>query len=182
VIDRWPSTTHRGGYAIHPSFDLEQTYDRYAKLLFSIAYSVLDDRADAEDCVHDTVLRMWKNPRAYDAARGALKSLLVVAVRNASISLLRKRTRHKQIEQTLAPDQGAQEFEIPDYLERSVLRDALRMLPPEQWDVVRLGYFEYLTHLEIAQRLGVPLGTVKSRITLAIRRLASAMPARENTR
>lgn len=181
MITRWPSTAQRWGYAIHPSFDLGQTYDRYAKLLFSIAFSVLGDRADAEDCVHDTVLRIWKNPRAYDAVRGELKSLLVVAVRNAAISLLRKRTRHKQIEETLVPGQGAQEFEIPDYLEQAGLRHALRRLPPEQWDVVRLGYFEHLTHVEIAQQLGVPLGTVKSRIALAIRRLASAMSAREST-
>jgi RNA polymerase sigma-70 factor (ECF subfamily) len=162
-------------------FDLAQTYDSYARLLFSIAYSVLGDRGDAEDCVHDTLLRIWKNPGSYSEARGEFKSFLVVAVRNAAISMLRRRTRHKEIETALPQPPSQEEFEIHDHLERSRLHSALRALPDEQREVLQLGYFEHLTHVQIAQHLHLPLGTVKSRIDLAIRKLASAMPAHESS-
>ena len=180
MIASWASTHLARGLDIgeQSSFSLEDAYDRYARLLFSVAYSVLADRTDAEDCVHDTLLAAWQKPRAYDAARGELKSFLVVAVRNAAISLLRKRARRKAIDENLPAQSESDSFEIPDYLEQSQLREALRALPADQLEVMRLGYFEYLTHVQIAQRLQLPLGTVKSRISLALRKLASAMPPR----
>ena len=176
VTARWPSAGVRERSALVGPFDLAAAYDRYGRLLYSVAYAVLEERADAEDCLHETLLRVWKNPHSYSAARGELKSFLVVAVRNGAISMLRKRTRHKEIEATLPQEQSATEFEVPDYIQRSQLYSALRSLPNEQWEVVRLGYFEYLTHFQIAERLGLPLGTVKSRIALAMRKLAMTVP------
>ena len=181
MIAHWPGNALRERSASVRPFDLAQTYDRYARLLFSIAFSVLGDRADAEDCVHDTLLRTWKNPRSYDEARGELKRFLIVAVRNAAISMLRKRTRHREIEEMLPRDTSVAEPEIPDYLERSHLYGALRALPPELAQVVQLGYFEHQTHVQIATNLQLPLGTVKSRIALAIRKLAAAMPPAERS-
>lgn len=179
MIAHWPKAVERGGYAIEPRFDLEQTYDRHAKLLFSIAYSVLSDRNDAEDCVHDTLLRIWKNPKSYDPQRGELKSFLAVSVRNAAITMQRNTLRRTEIQKRLPLQEGTEELEIPDYLEQTNLREALGALPAEQWNVLRLAYFEHLTHVEIADRLALPLGTVKSRIALAIRRLHAALPPRE---
>ena len=178
MIGHWPRSATRERSGLVRPFDLGQTYDRYARLLYSIAYSVLGDRGDAEDCVHDTLLRVWRNPQSYDESRGELKPLLVVAVRNAAITLLRRRTRHREIEETLPRETSTAELEIPDYLERSQLAGALRALPAQLAQVVQLGYFEHLTHVQIAARLELPLGTVKSRIALAIRQLAQAMPAK----
>ena len=177
MIAHWPSAT-RSEVTLAHAFDLERTYDRYAKLLFSIAYAVVHDRADAEDCVHDTLLKIWKSPESYDEARGDLKSFLAVAVRNAAISLLRKRARRQDIEKRLPAISEAEEPPVLDYLEQSSLRSALQSLPPDQWSVLRLAYFEHLTHVQIAERLELPLGTVKSRIALAIRKLHNSMPPR----
>lgn len=182
MIARWPHSAVRQRSVAAEVFDLEQTYDRYVRLLFAISYSVLGDRADAEDCVHDTLLRVWKTPGSYSEARGDLRSFLIVAVRNAAISMLRKRKRHKAIETGLPQPPSQEEFEIPDHLERSRLYSALHALPAEQREVLQLGYFEHLTHVQIAQRLHLPLGTVKSRIALAIRKLAISMPAQESSR
>ena len=182
MIARWPDSTARERSAAVRPFDLGQTYDRYARLLYSVAFSVLGNRGDAEDCVHDALLHVWKNPQSYNASRGELKSFLVVAVRNAAITLLRRRTRHREIEETLPQETTVAELEIPDYLEHSQLAAALRALPAQLTQVVQLGYFEHLTHVQIAARLELPLGTVKSRIALAIRQLAHAMPAKERSR
>lgn len=150
-------------------------------MLFSIAYSVLCDRADAEDCVHDTLLRIWKSPQSYNPLRGQLKSFLAVAVRNAAITMRRDGLRHLEIEKRLPRDEAAEEPQIPDYLERSHLKAALQSLPQEQWSVLRLAYFGHLTQSQIAQRLDLPVGTVKSRIALAMRKLHSLMPPREGS-
>ncbi len=169
-----------GGSAIErPVFDLEVTYDRYGRLLYSVAYSVLQDAGDAEDCVHDTLLRLWKSSLSYDAGRGGLKTFLVVAVRNASISLKRTSACHARIEQRLNAAVPVDEFDAPDFVERSHLASALRALPAEQWEALRLAYYEHLTHAEVAERLALPLGTVKSRIALAMRKLQTLMPPRE---
>lgn len=183
-----------GGFTIHEPTDailaqdfaarrgdaLARVYDRYAPLLFTIALGVLNDRGAAEDCVHDTLLRIWSGGAGYDPGRGGLKPFLTVAVRNAAISEVRTAQRRRDIEKRLPVQAVEEAFEIPDYLERSQLAAALRALPREQWDALRLAYFEHLTHPEIARRLGIPLGTIKSRISLAIRKLHDVMTA-ENT-
>ena len=183
TIARWPSfpiTVGSGGYAIeNPVLDVESAYDRYGRLLFSVAYSVLQNTGDAEDCVHDALLRLWKNPEGYDSRRGELKTFLVVAVRNLAITRMRASSRHSRIEQRLNHSEPVEEMHVPDFLERSHLASALRSLPPEQWEALRLAYYEHLTHVEIAERLALPLGTVKSRIALAVRKLQTLMPPRE---
>ncbi|MEO6913797.1 MAG: sigma-70 family RNA polymerase sigma factor, partial [Candidatus Baltobacteraceae bacterium] len=112
---------------------------------------------------------------------GQIKSFLAVAVRNAAITMRRDGLRHTNMEKRLPIEEITQDPEMPDYLERSYLKAAIQSLPEEQWSVLRLAYFGHLTHVEIAKRLEVPVGTVKSRIALAIRKLRSVMPPREGS-
>lgn len=155
----------------------ERAYSRYTPLLVSIAYAVLGDRMEAEDCAHDTLLRIWKDPASYQRGRGNLRTFLTVCVRNDAISRLRAAKRHAEIIAAQPPEPQRESFEIPDYLQRSQLIAALRDLPAEQQEPLRLSFFGYLTHEQIAKRLNLPLGTVKSRISLALRKLRAAMPA-----
>ena len=154
---------------------IEAAYREHRRLLYTVAYNVLGNAAEAEDCVHDALLRVWKTADAYDAARGNLRSFLVVCVRNDAISRIRKRATRAAIDARLAAEQSYDMSEIPDSIERDRLAMAIKALPPEQWEPLRLAYFEYLTHVQIAQRLGVPLGTIKSRISLGLRKLATQL-------
>ena len=151
---------------------IEAAYREHRRLLYTVAYNVLGSAAEAEDCVHDALLRVWNNADAYDAARGNVRSFLVVCVRNDAISRVRKRAARAAIDVRLAAEPSYEMNEFPDAIERGRLAAAIKMLPPEQWEPLRLAYFEYLTHVQIAQRLGIPLGTIKSRISLGLRKLA----------
>ena len=152
---------------------LAVAYDRYAKLLYSAAYAVLQNSADAEDCVHDSLLSLWKKTRAFMPWRGNLRSFLVVCVRNAAISKKRAQVRHSRIEDVHAL--AAEEREPFDPFEHERLARALALLPAEQRDPLRLAYDEHLTQTQIAQQLSIPLGTVKSRISLAMKKLRDAL-------
>jgi RNA polymerase sigma-70 factor, ECF subfamily len=173
----WGDVRLEADFAGRRNGALERAYARYAGLLISVAYAVLGDRMEAEDCTHDTLLRVWNNAAAYTAGRGNLRAFLTVCVRNQAIATRRAAQRHAALERTQLPEPQSETFEVPDHLQRSQLAAAIRALPAEQWQPLRLSYFEYLTHEQIAQCLGLPLGTVKSRISLALRKLRAALPA-----
>jgi len=175
-ITRWGDARLEADFAARRTDALERAYKEYARLLVSVAYGVLGDRMEAEDCVHDSLLHVWNGPAPYTRARGALRAFLTVCVRNHAISMRRAAQRHAALEQAQLSAPQSESFEIPDHLQRSQLAAAIAALPQEQWRALRLSYFEYLTHQQIAQRLDVPLGTVKSRISLALRKLHDALP------
>lgn len=152
----------------------EEAYRRYADVLLAVARHV--EAQDARDCVHDALLRVWSTPGTYRVARGALRAFLIVCVRNHALTQRREDARHRAIE--LRAVRGAPEtyaFEPADHLEAARIRAALRALPAEQRTVVELAYFENKTQTQIAAQLATPLGTVKSRAVLALRKLALAL-------
>jgi RNA polymerase sigma-70 factor (ECF subfamily) len=158
------------------SAGLERVYGCYGRLLYSVARHVLADDADAQDCVHDTLLRVWQRPASFRPERGALRSYLVVAVRNDALSRRRDTVRHGRLEERATRDVAATyEIEVADPIERTRLRAALAALPPEQKAALELAYFGQLTHVQVAERLGAPLGTTKSRIALGLRKLGAAL-------
>jgi RNA polymerase sigma-70 factor (ECF subfamily) len=163
-------------FAAHERWAFGEAYSRYASLLYSSAYNVLRDGEDAQDCVGDTVARLWRLPRAYSPARGSLKSFLVVCVRNEAISRQRRAVRRMRLEEQLAamPSDG-EEFRFPDPIESDRVRSALLALPVEQRAALELAYYEGKTQTEIAAELGEPLGTIKSRVKLGLRKLASTL-------
>jgi RNA polymerase sigma-70 factor (ECF subfamily) len=164
------------GFAAHERWAFEEAYRRYGTLLYSTAFNVLSNADDAADCVHDALARVWRSPGAYSRARGAVRSFLVVCVRNEAISRLRSRSRRLRLADRLAAEPVEHdELGAGDPIERDRLRAALHRLPPEQRTPLELAYYEGKTHTEIAQELRAPLGTVKSRIAMGLRKLATAL-------
>lgn len=159
-------------FAAHTDGALEEAYRRYDVALQAAARHVLGDAADARDCVHDALVRVWSKPGVYRPERGALRAFLIVCVRNEAISRKRSAVRHVAREQralVTTPPFGV------DLAERIAIRIALATLPRDQRDVIELAYWGDYTQTEIAGRLGIPLGTIKSRAALGLRKLARTL-------
>jgi RNA polymerase sigma-70 factor (ECF subfamily) len=159
-------------FAAHADGALEEAYRRHAPALQAAARHVLGTAGDARDCVHDALIRVWSKEGAYRPERGALRAFLMVCVRNEAISRKRSDVRHVATEQRAAVTTPT--FGI-DVAERVAIRSALATLPREQRDVIELAYWGDYTQAEIATRLGIPLGTIKSRAALGLRKLARSL-------
>lgn len=162
-------------FAARERWAFDEAYARYVRLLYAAAYGVLHVREEAEDCVHDALARVWNNPAAYAAPRGSVRSFLAVCVRNEAISRARKAATRRGAELRAASTDRAEDPELPDFIERDRLRRAIAALPGEQREALILAYYEGKTHVEIAQLLNAPLGTVKGRLALAVRKLGRMM-------
>ncbi len=155
---------------------LDHAYRLYGPALQTTARRVLGSDDDASDCVHDVLVRYLRRPEAYRPERGELRTYLIVAVRNEAISRVRRERRHAELER--ASLDGRTEtyvLDVPDSVDVARLRRALDALPGDERAALDLAYNRGLTHTEIAARLGVPLGTIKSRLARAVRRLGEAM-------
>jgi len=169
-------------FAAHEGWAFGEAYRRYASLLYSAAYNVLGNSEDAQDSVADAIARLWRSPDAYSTARGSLRSFLVVCARNEAISRRRRQGRKLRLEQRLAAmPADHDEMRLPDPIERDRVRRALLELPPEQRAALTLAYYEGKTHSEISAELREPLGTVKSRIKIGLRKLASLLESAEGS-
>lgn len=158
-------------FAAHADGALEEAYRRYGSLLRSAARHVLGPDGDAHDCVHDALIRIWSRG-IYRPERGALRAFLVVCVRNEAISKRRSATRQVALERRVASENVDDGL---DPAEQITIRTALATLPPEQRDVIELAYWGRYTQAEIADRLAVPLGTIKSRASMGLRKLARTL-------
>jgi RNA polymerase sigma-70 factor, ECF subfamily len=166
-------------FAAKERWAFDEAATRFAGLLYSTAFNVLQNADDAQDCVQDALTRVWRLPDTYSPSRGALRSFLTVCVRNEAITRIRSRNRRHTMEARVAAEpQEPDELGATDVIERDKLRAALRSLPDEQRRPLELAYFQYLTHVEIARELNEPLGTIKSRIALGLRKLGTALGAR----
>ena len=154
----------------------DEAYQRYHKLLYSTAYNVLGNVEDAQDCVHDALARVWRSPDSYNRSKGMVRSFLVVCVRNEAITRLRSKARRlRLVDKVAAEPIEHDELPIVDVVETERVRKALAGLPPEQRRPLELAYYEYMTHTEIAKALDQPLGTVKSRIAMGLRKIGAAL-------
>lgn len=157
---------------------LTALYDRYAPVVNGLATSILRDPALAEEATHDVFLRLWLQPAAYDPARGSFAGWLLRVARNRAIDLLRRRREDPEsalgtdVGSWLAdPEPGPEEQALAG-LRRDEVRQALAMLTPEHRQLLELAYFTGLSQAQIADRLGRPLGTVKSQVRAAMARMA----------
>jgi RNA polymerase sigma-70 factor (ECF subfamily) len=183
VVDRHGSDQREDGQMVADflagkSGGLEAVYRAYGRSLYSVARNVLANDEDAQDCVHDALVRIWQRPGAYSAQRGPLRSYLLVSVRNEALTRRRNAARHAFLEERAAQASGENfddGLDVSDPIERERLLRALAELPEEQKNALELAYFGQLTHVQVAQRLGVPLGTTKSRIAMALRKLNVAL-------
>jgi RNA polymerase sigma-70 factor, ECF subfamily len=166
------------GFAAHRRWAFEEAYRRYGSLLYSTAFNVLGNAEDAADCVHDALMRVWRSGSSYSQARGAVRSFLLVCVRNEAISRRRSQARRTRLTERLAAEpQRHDDLGVGDPIERDRLRRAMAQLPPDQRAPLELAYYEGKTHTEIAHELQAPLGTIKSRIAMGLRKLATALRA-----
>lgn len=163
-------------FAAHERWAFGEAYRRYAGLLYSAAYNVLGDADEAKDTVADAIAKLWRARAAYSSSRGSLRSFLVVCVRNQALSSRRRRARRLHVEARLAAMPAEiVEPAFSDPIERDRVRSALLRLAPEQRRALELAYYDGKTHSEIAGELDEPLGTIKSRIKLGLRKLAAEL-------
>ena len=158
---------------------LRELYERFGGILFGTALRVLGDRQAAEECTQDVFVAVWKRASTYDPGRASVSTWLLTIARNRTVDLVRRRAArpadpHAEVETgDTAPDTG----ELVGAAETSHrVAEALAELPLPQREAVVLAYFHGLSHSEIAERLDVPLGTVKGRIRLALDRLRELAP------
>jgi RNA polymerase sigma-70 factor (ECF subfamily) len=156
---------------------LGAVYDRYSRLVYAIALRVTGDRQTAEEVMQDVFQGVWQTAGSYTAGRGACAAWLVGIARHRSIDAMRsKRERARTREQTydqggFAETAGAPDPELSGLDLREAVRAALDSLPPAQRHAVELAFYGGLTRVEIAERLGEPIGTVKTRLRLGLLKL-----------
>ncbi|HXZ12177.1 MAG TPA: sigma-70 family RNA polymerase sigma factor [Candidatus Sulfotelmatobacter sp.] len=152
---------------------LAALYDRYAAMLSSVLNRILRDTQAAEEILQDIFYQLWRTAAQYDPARGSLPGWLLVIARNRAISRLRRRNPaagDEILENTVVLPFNLESAVAQRQLMEKVTR-ALGDLPAEQRTAIELAYFEGMTHSEIAQRTGDPLGTVKTRLRSAVETL-----------
>ncbi len=156
---------------------LARLYDRYAALLLTVGERILGTRRDAEDLLHDVFVEVWQQAGDYDAERGSVKSWLFLRMRSRAIDRLRLASRKNvelgdQVLATATGDLAEDPALAPD---RAQVRTTLAVLPPDQRVAIELAYFGGLSGAQIAAQLGVPLGTVKTRLALGMSKLRAAL-------
>jgi RNA polymerase sigma-70 factor (ECF subfamily) len=164
----------------------EALYDRYGDLVYSVSLRIVGDTYVAEDVTQDVFLRVWRRPDQFDLSRGKFVTWLLSVARNRSIDQRRsqsRRLRHEALpateedEDVLPSEDARDDPALATVLseERAAVREALAVLPPEQKLAIQLAYFGGMTQQEIANTLGQPLGTVKTRMRLGMQKMRHAL-------
>ena len=154
-------------------------YDRYASRVFGLLIHMFRESMTAEEVAQETFLKVWLKAGDYDTSRGSLLTWLLTIARNAGLDRLRFEARRPIISEPLDPEVGwgsvlADTAENSNEMRWRTIRFAVNDLPLEQRRVIELAYFQGLSHSEIANALGLPLGTVKTRIRLGMEKLRRA--------
>jgi RNA polymerase sigma-70 factor (ECF subfamily) len=156
---------------------LDVLYLRHYEPALAVALALLPDRGAAEDLVHEAFLRAWQRAGSFRAHRGTFRSWLLTIVRNAAVDHLRHQALQRKPNVLAAQESlgSTSDLDVPAQvilsLEAEHLHTALARLAPEQRLAIQHAYFNELPHREIAEREGLPLGTVKGRVRLALQRM-----------
>ena len=166
---------------------LAALYERYGRRVFSLAVRILSDSVTSEEVTQDVFLSIWRRGASYSPDKGKFTTWLFSIAHNRTIDELRRRRRDLNrgsddveehldiVSADISPDDSA-----VAQSEYAMVREALKALPPEQRQVVELAYFRGLTQAEIAEKMGQPLGTVKTRMRLALKKLRDALGSSMN--
>lgn len=163
-------------------------FRRYAPSAMALARRVVRQQFLAEEIVQEAFMALWRNPDGYVEERGSVKAWLMGMVHHRAVDLVRREEAHRRRAEETPPDgtvvvpedpaqQVVEEVGLPE--ERKAVRAALEGLPPEQREIIELMYFDGLSQTRIADRLSLPLGTVKSRTLLGMRKLRVALAGME---
>jgi RNA polymerase sigma-70 factor (ECF subfamily) len=156
---------------------LATLHDRYASVVYSVALRVLGETTQAEDILQDIFIQLWRNPQRFDSSRGSLGAWLAVIARHRAIDQLRRRRPESDIEDVVISVDTRLEQSTDRNLAIAKVRAAVERLPVEQRQPLELAFFRGLTHSEIADKTGEPLGTIKTRIRSALLALRKALAA-----
>ena len=157
---------------------LAALYDRYGRIAYALAYRILGEPEAAEDVVHDGFISAWRGAGSYRSERGNVRGWLLSIVHHRAVDVLRRKTTFRPApleiaEQRPADDDTAEE--ATRNVEHATVRAALQALPQAQRRTIELAYFGGYTHVELAQIMGVPLGTVKGRMRIGLQKLRRAL-------
>jgi RNA polymerase sigma-70 factor, ECF subfamily len=159
----------------------EIIYERHSAAAFSLAYRMMGTRSGAEDVTQDAFLSMWRSGARYDRARGSVRTWVLGIVHHRAIDALRRATVH---DRRRSSDEGIEErFEAAERTdveaarreEAGTVRVAMESLPADQCQVIELAYFGGFTHTEIAEMLEAPVGTIKGRMRLGLKKMRAQL-------
>jgi len=161
---------------------LASLYDETSPMLNGLLRRMLDKPEDAEEVLLDVYLKAWKNAAAYSDQRGSVQAWLVIMARNSAIDRIRQHRAQPRVVglelesgiDPVSPD-ASPEVQTAAGQRRRRIQNIVAQLPPEQRQAVELAFFSGLTHFELAEKLGEPLGTVKSRIRMGLMRLRTLL-------
>jgi RNA polymerase sigma-70 factor (ECF subfamily) len=158
---------------------LSELYDRYQAVMYGLALRITSDPALAQDAVQEAFVGVWRNASSYAAGRASVRTWLMAITHNRSIDVIRRRRPVAALPETEVVDEALRAPDIWPEVARAAdaraVRAAMDGLPAAQREVIEWAYFGGLTQTEIAQRAGVPLGTVKGRVRLALQQLRRAL-------
>jgi RNA polymerase sigma-70 factor (ECF subfamily) len=159
---------------------LAEAFDGLGSVVYGAALGVLRDSVAAQDVVQDVFVELWRNPGRYDARVAPLRTYLTVMARRRAVDRVRSEVRRfvrEQRHHQLAPGQRqmSPSDEVAAAEAASLVRDAVRMLPESQRRLVELAYFEGMSYREVGRAVGIPEGTAKSRLRLALAKLEAAL-------
>jgi RNA polymerase sigma-70 factor, ECF subfamily len=159
-------------------------YDRHSHAAFSLAYRMMGERQAAEDLAQDAFLKVWRSASSYRAERGSVRTWILSIVHNRGIDQIRshasRRRTQDKIEASTPRSQPSEAFaQTWRNSQRDQIREALDTLPPEQLKILELAYFSGYTHVEISELLRLPLGTVKGRMRLGLKKIRDYFESRD---
>jgi RNA polymerase sigma factor (sigma-70 family) len=161
----------------------DELYGRYGSAAFGLAMRITAQEALAQEVVQEAFLALWRAPEAFDAARGAFRSFFLSLVHHRAVDAVRREERLRRRSERASNLEPTRDEDVADEVVESAylgvrtkqVREALTTLPPEQRQVVELAYFGGHTQTRIAEILGIPVGTVKTRTLAAMRKLRRAL-------
>jgi RNA polymerase sigma-70 factor (ECF subfamily) len=152
---------------------LAELYDRYGRVAYGLALRILRDASLAEDAVQEGFLAVWRNAHTFLAERAKPSTWILTLVHRRAVDVVRREQRRRgdPLETVPDPAGAATDEEVALRARRRIVQDALRQLPDDQREALELAYYGGFTQSELAERLGLPLGTIKSRMFAGLRRL-----------
>jgi RNA polymerase sigma factor (sigma-70 family) len=152
---------------------LGELYDRYGRVAYGLALRIVRDRSLAEDAVQEAFLTIWRTSGSFLAERAKPSTWILTIVHRRAVDIVRREQRRRSdpLDEVDHPTGEATDEEAWLRAQRQVVQEALRKLPPEQREALELAYYGGFTQSELADRLGQPLGTIKSRMFTGLRRL-----------
>jgi RNA polymerase sigma factor (sigma-70 family) len=165
----------------------DDLYKRYSGAAYGLAYRLLGQQLLAQDVVHDAFLALWRAPEAFDPARGPFRTFFLSLVHHRAVDTVRREERLRKRSEKAANLEPAADEDVAEgvineahlAIRRREVREALADLPPDQRQVLEMAYFGGKTQVAIAEELGIPLGTVKTRTLAAMRKLRKALEENE---